>query len=1271
MLTLHRNQNMIEKVWFHGVSLLIAISFLAVSVKTIWAQDEQTTARMLQLITQAQDYEAAGELEKATIITKSLVKLQRRYLPDSASDLADSLIFLGQIQTQAGDGEGAEKSLKESLQLHVEYLGEKDWRTVDVRLMLEEVTVWQKLTEEQRDQLNELTVLQELSVTKYESSDFSGAVKAANEVIDIQKEIFGINNPQVAYSINQLGLMYHYQGDYPQAQKLYDQSTAISLTVFGQFHPQYAECLNNQAGLYETTGKHQKSIPLFKQALSIYEETTGSNDPAWIGTMDNLAGAYAAMSDYENAEKIYLKCYKSAQKFLSKEDPLYSRILGNLAVHYHDVGKYSLSLKMHQESLKLTSQIYGKQHPAYAICLNNIGKHYQQLGDYQQARNYLLQSLKITQDYYGKTHPDSLTTQNNLAQIATLEGEYQTAILIYLEVIDSRFQILGTDHPAYAISLDGLASVYELSGDYVSADQLFQESMEIRKRVLGVRHQDYAQSLNNIAGNYSSMGDYTKAEAFYLQSLDITKEIMGEQHIDYATALNNLAVWFGSIGEYEKALPLFNKAIEISRIVNGEQHPSHAYLLKQLGILHLEALDLEKAKPLLLQVLNVEQTTYKGQHPEIIKSLISLSVIAFRSGDSDEGKMLIQRALKMAEETMENSNPLMLGIYNTLGSAYFVQGKYAEAEAQFLHALHGNRELLETTASVQSERQQLSMAEGLRYQLDVYLSMAAPLEQYHTNAYREVLAWKGATLVRQMQIRKVFNDKRVASYIRELQDTSLQLATLTRVKPEPSLSDSWKVQIAELTAVKENLEAELSSKSAEFRLAQKQISLEDLQSTLPDQAVLIDFLEFGQVNPEHPNEPPVLHLLAFVISGDHEVKLKNLGPVTPVSDAIDIWRNSFGVSKAGVTAGQELRRRLWEPLESELNNAKLILVSVDGVLGRLPITALPGKEPASYLIEDHRVAMLPVPKLLPELIDEMGRERIKSSLLLMGDVDYDSNTNTISELSELNTSRGSTKNAIRGGEVKFSHLAGTEREIQTIQKTYNRLFDSQGSEIQILQKATATEQQFRQLAGQFTILHLATHGFFADPSKRSVFRDNSTHSESGLSIEIPSQIRGFNSGLLSGLVFSGANLPPQLGKDDGILTADEIAAMSLGEVNLVVLSACETGLGAVAGGEGLLGVQRAFQVAGADTTIASFWQVGDVATMLLMERFYWNLWERKMSKLDALREAQLYLLNNPKVVLDHKDIRGDLRISTKPDTKITHRLSPQFWAAFSLSGAWK
>jgi CHAT domain-containing protein len=157
-------------------------------------------------------------------------------------------------------------------------------------------------------------------------------------------------------------------------------------------------------------------------------------------------------------------------------------------------------------------------------------------------------------------------------------------------------------------------------------------------------------------------------------------------------------------------------------------------------------------------------------------------------------------------------------------------------------------------------------------------------------------------------------------------------------------------------------------------------------------------------------------------------------------------------------------------------------------------------------------------------------------------------------------------------------------------------------------------------------------------------------------------VAGYHPGLLSGIALAGANLrPTPLGQDDGILTALEVAELDLSGVELAVLSACETGLGEVAGGEGLLGLQRAFQVAGAQSVVASLWKVSDEATRALMVRFYENLWRKGQPPAEALREAQLYLLR--------EGLRrgvGGIRRDDAESLK-SGRMPPLYWAAFVLS----
>jgi CHAT domain-containing protein len=212
-----------------------------------------------------------------------------------------------------------------------------------------------------------------------------------------------------------------------------------------------------------------------------------------------------------------------------------------------------------------------------------------------------------------------------------------------------------------------------------------------------------------------------------------------------------------------------------------------------------------------------------------------------------------------------------------------------------------------------------------------------------------------------------------------------------------------------------------------------------------------------------------------------------------------------------------------------------------------------------------------------------------------------------------------------------------------------------------------------ELAPNFQYLHFATHGFFAPANVKSAEQLAAAEGESGRLERMFAGLtetrrfqRGFSAGQLSGLVLANANrVVDESG--GGYLNADEIAFLPLDGTELVVLSACETNLGETAGGEGLLGLQRGFQISGARSVVASLWKVNDTATMQLMTQFYKNLLnsdasKRSPTRLDALRDAQLALLNNK------AGLRGGDDLS---DASIPSRLSPKFWAAFVLSGDWR
>jgi CHAT domain-containing protein len=346
----------------------------------------------------------------------------------------------------------------------------------------------------------------------------------------------------------------------------------------------------------------------------------------------------------------------------------------------------------------------------------------------------------------------------------------------------------------------------------------------------------------------------------------------------------------------------------------------------------------------------------------------------------------------------------------------------------------------------------------------------------------------------------------------------------------------------------------------------------------------------------------------------------------------------------------------------------------DGALTQLPWAALPGKKHGGVLLEDYAFAVVPHgPFLVERLIAGPSSPSGPAMLLAVGAVQYDQEPRSIPNAKSerllawrpgerghrtvhwtAKQAAGAVHAAAAGpfealpffltARPSWSYLPGTLREIEAVCRL------AEPRPVQIRRGAEASTAQLLRDLPQARYALLATHGFFADPEFRSVFLlDESAFRHHGPEGRATPGAR--NPLVLSGLVLAGANRfsagkSADLSAGDGsILTAEMIASMPLEQLELVVLSACETGLGEVAGGEGVYGLQRAFHMAGAQTAVASLWQVDDEITQELLTRFFDNLWHKRMGRLEALRQAQLAVR------------RGE-----------GNRVHPRYWAAWVLSG---
>ena len=996
------------------------------------------------------------------------------------------------------------------------------------------------------------------------------------------------------------------------------------------------------------TGKYAEAIPLLQEAVKVQQQFLGNSSPKVADSLNGLAYLYQAQRDYARAEPLCRQVLVIRKKVLGENHLAYVSSLNNLASVYKAQDDYARAEPLCRQVLEIRKKVLGENHPNYADSLHALAELYQRQGDYARAEPLYRQAVEIAKKVFGENHPNYSAGLNNLAFLYELQGDYARAEPLYRQTVEIAKKVFGENHPNYGKCLNNLATLYLAQGDNARAEPLFQKAHEITKKALGENHPDCAIILDTLAGLYH---DDARAERIYLQSLEIYKKAVGEKHPLYAISLERLASMYVAQGQYARAEPLFQKALEIVKKALGEDHPNYASSLGHLAGLYRAQGDYARAEPLFRQALEIRKKVLGENHPYYASSL------------------------------------------NDLAKLYQAQADYARAEPLVRQGAAIIRRHIEATSIVQSERQQLAMLQDNRECLDQYLNLAAGSGRFAAAVYAESLAWKGIVLRRNRLARAGTQSPELAETFTQLQRVTTQLTRLAWAMPDPKQEANWRERTAKLSAEKEELEAQLSAHSAEYRRAKRQVTLEEVQTALPQDAVLIDFVEYTHFTPADKKagtkKAGERRLLSFILATGRSAELVPLGVVQPINEAIEAWRVSCGTSADGTKAARLLRERLWEPIEGKLHGAKVVFLSPDGVLSRLPFAALPGKAPGSYLIEEHTFAVVPVPQLIPELACEDGRKQLQKNLLLMGNVDYDADVRStgFNQNPDQQPPGRHVPMVVVGGTASktlhFGPLPGTEGEVVAIERLYRA--DVGGDGVTTLKKSEASKQAFLAEARRNGYLHLATHGFFLE-EKLPEPMGFATREAGRFGDQLHrSEAAAMHPSLLSGLALAGANHTGQAdvseaaGNSGGIVTAEEIGTQNLDGVQLVVLSACETGLGKAAGGEGLLGLQRAFQSAGARTVVASLWSVDDQGTRVLMEEFYKNLWEKKMPKLEALRQAQLKMLRNYDAQAGQ--VRGLGKFSKIDPDILAHAkevkagqaqpLSPAYWAAFVLSGDWR
>ena len=1084
-------------------------------------------------------------------------------------------------------------------------------------------------------------------------------VERARTTAAATEALLGTDHPDVARDLTELAYLLHDVGDYSAARPVYERALAIREAALGADHPDTAESLENFGNLLQDLGEFSAAQSHYERALAITVRALGPDHPDSATRTDNLAVLLRLRGEFDLARPLFERALAVTEATLGPNHPDTATSLDHLAGVLQDLGEYEDARPLYERALEITARTLGRDHPDMATSEYNLAGLLRLLGEHEAARPLAEHALETCERELGANHPHTSEVLGLLAGLLHDLDDFDAALPLAERALSIRETAFGPAHPETADSLNHLATLHHDLGDYVAARPLYERALAVREEALGPDHTDTATSLENLGNLHQDLADYAAARTLYERALAITEAALGSDHPETATRLDNLASVLQDLEEFEAARPLYERALAIAEATLGPDHLDTAVSLNNLADLLQDLEQFGAARPLYERALAITELALGPDHADTASSLDKLGRLLHDIGEFDAALPLIERALAISEDVLGVDHPYAAISRDNLARIQLGRGDAAAAWEISGRGRERRRLAIEHTLTAQSEGESFRYVAALLAHLELRLSLVEHLDEDSrgtaaVEAYSEFLDWKGriARMLLQSRERLARNanseERALLDALREKQGELSRLALLIDVVDRTAHAR----QLDELRAERNRIEVDLNRAATSSAEATK-TSVLDVRTALPDDSAVIDFFVHRHYSTQLRDftEPRVT---AWITRPDRDDLVRlDLGPAAEIEEVVQSFLSDLVIrrgraisfasddpdAKTAGVAGDALRERLWGPLAPHLDGVTTVIVSPDGVLGTLPFETI-SRDSGAFLIEEYSFIYVPDVVSLTRPSDP---DAAFDSLFCVGAVDFDARSGEarkpgLGPIARVDSRADESGPAIRAGFFDFwDELPATRYESSIVFKMHSSAFRDGGRRA-LVQGADATEDRLKEDLGNFAVLHLATHGFF-DRSAGALLHDDSD------------ELAGMHPGLMSGLVCAGVNFPVEGIGEDGYLTAEEVGWLDLTRVEMVVLSACQTGLGKPESGEGLIGLRRAFQTAGAQTVISSLWSVNDDSTSELMQRFYRNLFLKRMPRHAALRAAQLLMLSRNRAQYD--------------------RPIPSTWGAFVLSGEWR
>jgi CHAT domain-containing protein len=911
------------------------------------------------------------------------------------------------------------------------------------------------------------------------------------------------------------------------------------------------------------------------------------------GALKTRARELYKQGDYPAAVTAFERAVAAAEQAYGPDAQQTDIVVNEYAMALYKQGRLLDAATNYRRVLKNTERRNGPRDSEVGTCLNNLAAVYDEAGDFTEAEALYRRSYEIQVAAYGPASPELGTILNNLGTVYWNQGDGSRALAMYRQALAAYEKQVPRDERQIANVTHNMANATSDLGQFEEAAKLFERALAMRTKLLGPDHPSVATTLNSMAYPLKAQQKFAEAEQAYRQALASREKRLGPNHPAVATSHNNIGWLYFDQGKYAEAEALHRQALKSREATSGPDSLDVAASLHSLATALREQGQDERAEELWRKALAIRQAKLGAAHPQLAETHGQLGVLHAKREQWDAAVADFDEVRRIARKH--------------IGS---VLAEMTEAE-QLSYLKITDEKALHTALSLALKRRDDP-------------AVVARSAEWLINA-------KGVAqqaLAQRSLAERDGRDPALAPLIEPLKEIRRELLVLERAAPAAKGDEQRLRRIAELREQETIAATKLAEATGRAGLDARWVELGEVRKNLPEGTWLIDIVRFGVRNfapPSHAERWQPARYAAWIIppADKGDVQLVDLGDAERIDAAIRAVREALVKSpmvlkeKGEVDAVAELDpildalgQLVLKPVVALVDGGDRLVISPDSNLWLVPWSALPVAE-NTYALEKFVIGYATSSR---DVLASAAKGS-DGTPLIYADPDYDLGVDAyVAAIRALFQGSLPQTRSVRSRAELSSvlRLPGTAAEAQAIAPKVEGVA---GAKPQLYMGQYALEAALKG-SQRPRLMVVSTHGFFQADQPTPEAEDESNRAPKGGKLENPL--------LRCGLLLAGCNdrtLATRTDTDDGVLTGLEISGIDLRGTDLVVLSACETGLGEVRSGEGVAGLRQAFQISGARAVVSTLWSIPDRDSTLIVNEFFTGL-EAGKGKADALRDAQ-------------------------------------------------